>query len=544
MTLLRFLSLAPLRVTTMIALTGVISGLCSAAILAVINRALYASADAMGPAIVMMVLLIAAKIATNAISRWLLVKYAQETLTNLSIDLCRKVLAAPLRLVEQTGAHRVLTALTTDVPTLGVTLQTLPTLAVNSAVIIGCVCYLGWLYPMGLLALIAAVLVGMGVYWGLHTDFVGAIARARERRDDLMGSFREVTEGIKELKLNRRRREEFVADRLEAVAGQLKDENLVATRKYLYLDSWSQGLFYLMLAGILLLFPRDRANASEILTGFAFAALYMMNPAWAMIGSVPTLLAGANSLKKLDEMGLAFRDPGAENDARAARPAAPLADKLELANVRFRYEREDGEFHLGPIDLELGRGEVVFLIGGNGSGKTTLVKLLTGLYWPDSGDMRLNGETVDEAQADWYRQHFACVFFDFHLFDRLLGAHQADVDALANRYIEDLELGQKVTVAERAFSTTNLSQGQRKRLALLTALIEERPICVFDEWAADQDPHYKEVFYSRILPMLKAQGKIVVVVTHDDRFFHHGDRVIKLDDGKIDVIDRRRIKTA
>ena len=131
--------------------------------------------------------------------------------TRLSIDLCRGVLAAPLRLVEQTGAHRVLTALTTDVPTLGVTLQTLPTLAVNGAVIIGCVGYLGWLYPIGLLAMIAAVILGMGVYWALHSDFVGAIASARERRDDLMGSFREVTEGIKELKLNRGRRDEFVA---------------------------------------------------------------------------------------------------------------------------------------------------------------------------------------------------------------------------------------------------------------------------------------------------------------------------------------------
>ena len=149
------------------------------------------------------------------------------------------------------------------------------------------------------------------------------------------------------------------------------------------------------------------------------------------------------------------------------------------------------------------------LVGGNGSGKTTLVKLLLGLYAPDRGEIRLNGKPIGDAERERYRQHFSAVFFDFQLFDRLLGAQQSNADALAAAYLKELELDHKVSVHERRFSTTDLSQGQRKRLALLATLIEERPVCVFDEWAADQDPHYKAVFYSRVLPSLKARDRNV-----------------------------------
>jgi putative ATP-binding cassette transporter len=432
--------------------------------------------------------------------------------------------------------------LTSDVPALGATLQALPALTVNGAVIVGCGVYLSWLYPAGLLALLGVIAAGVGVYWVLHSGAIAAIAGARQSRDEIMKSYRELAEGIKELKIHRQRRHEFVTDRLVAVGARLKDRNLAAMRKYLYLDAWSQGLFYLMLAGVLFFFPRDLENSAEILTGFAFAALYMMNPVWAIIGALPTLASGATALKKLDEIGLAFRS--ADEPAAAARPTTPRVDTIELDGVAFSYDRDGGEFHLGPLDLTLARGEIVFLVGGNGSGKTTLLKLLTGLYSPAAGTVRLNGETITAETADWYRQHFAAVFFDFYLFDRLLGAVQPDVDALAAQYLGQLELEHKVRIVERQFSTTQLSQGQRKRLALLTALIEERPVCIFDEWAADQDPHYKEIFYTRILPMLKARGRIVVVVTHDDRFFHYGDRVVKLEDGRIDTAAQPQVKTA
>jgi putative ATP-binding cassette transporter len=91
-----------------------------------------------------------------------------------------------------------------------------------------------------------------------------------------------------------------------------------------------------------------------------------------------------------------------------------------------------------------------------------------------------------------------------------------------------------VQVKDGTLSTIELSQGQRKRLALLTAFLEDRPFYIFDEWAADQDPFFREVFYLQLLPELKAKGKTVLVISHDDRYYSLGDRIIKLDYGKIE----------
>jgi putative pyoverdin transport system ATP-binding/permease protein len=100
-----------------------------------------------------------------------------------------------------------------------------------------------------------------------------------------------------------------------------------------------------------------------------------------------------------------------------------------------------------------------------------------------------------------------------------------------------LQLDRKVTVADGVFSTVELSQGQRKRLALVMTYLEDRPFYVFDEWAADQDPLFKELFYTVLLCDLKSRGKTVVVITHDDHYYHVADRCVRLEDGRI-VEDR------
>jgi len=215
---------------------------------------------------------------------------------------------------------------------------------------------------------------------------------------------------------------------------------------------------------------------------------------------------------------------------------AEISPIVQWNEVVFSYGKENGTeapFALGPISLELHPGELVFVIGGNGSGKSTFVKVLTGLYQPTQGNVTLAGRMITEANREWYREHFSVVFSDFHVFHKLLGQSDSEAERLAPQYLRLLHMEQKVTVHERTFSTLDLSQGQRKRLALVTAYLEDRPIYVFDEWAADQDPQYKEIFYKTLLPDLRERGKLVVVITHDDRYFHLGNQVIKLEDGKI-----------
>lgn len=190
-------------------------------------------------------------------------------------------------------------------------------------------------------------------------------------------------------------------------------------------------------------------------------------------------------------------------------------------------------FHLGPIDAVFAPGEITFVVGGNGSGKSTLAKLITGLYVPQQGSITLNGEPIDHQNIEWFRQNTSAIFTDFHLFDEYLGFSGADLDDRVRHYLGLLRIDDKVTVHDGRLSTVALSQGQRKRLALVTALLEDRPIYLFDEWAADQDPQFREVFYREILADLAARGKTVIVITHDDRYFDAADHLIKLEIGSL-----------
>lgn len=193
----------------------------------------------------------------------------------------------------------------------------------------------------------------------------------------------------------------------------------------------------------------------------------------------------------------------------------------------------DAGFALGPIDLTFEPGQITFIVGGNGSGKSTLAKLITGLYVPRTGSLSLNGEQIDHENVEWFRQNSSAIFTDFHLFEDYLGFDRPGIDAEVQHYLEELQIAHKVTVRDGRLSTIDLSQGQRKRLALLTALLEDRSIYLFDEWAADQEPKFRDVFYTEILADLKARRKTVIVITHDDRYFHLADQLVKLDFGKL-----------
>jgi len=176
---------------------------------------------------------------------------------------------------------------------------------------------------------------------------------------------------------------------------------------------------------------------------------------------------------------------------------------------------------------------MVFIIGGNGSGKTTFVKLLTGLYAPENGAIYLNDEPIGPDNKEAYRRHFSAVFSDFYLFETMLGLVDNELDQRGSEYLQRLKLAHKVQIEKGKLSTTNLSQGQRKRLALLTAFLEDRPIYIFDEWAADQDPYFKDFFYMNLLPDLTAKHKTVFVITHDDRYYHLAERIITLENGQV-----------
>jgi putative ATP-binding cassette transporter len=267
----------------------------------------------------------------------------------------------------------------------------------------------------------------------------------------------------------------------------------------------------------------------------------MVGPLEALLLNIPRANRAHVSGERIDEITRAMSASETETD----KVSPPSLQSLGLRGVLHRYYHEQsGElFTLGPIDLEFRPGEITFLVGGNGSGKTTLAKLLVGLYPPEEGQIIFNGSIVDNTNRDHYRQLFSTIFSDFHLFDRLLQTGSADLDGEGNRLLAKLHLHNKVKVQDGAFDTLALSQGQRKRLALVVAYLENRPFFMFDEWAADQDPVFKEVFYREILPELRAMGKAVLVISHDDRYFHLADHLVRLESGCLTFNSRAQSKS-
>lgn len=201
--------------------------------------------------------------------------------------------------------------------------------------------------------------------------------------------------------------------------------------------------------------------------------------------------------------------------------------------LEYEYPGKNSEkFHFGPASTQFKRGEITFVTGGNGSGKSTLAKLLLGLYRPSAGSIYLGDQKIDNHNLLHYRAMFSAIFVDFHLFDQILPSEK-DTTALVNYYLKQLNLQDKVSIEDGRLSTTKLSQGQRRRLALMMSFLDKKPVCVFDEWAADQDPLFRDVFYRKILRALAALKKVVIVISHDSAYFKYADRIIQMDYGKV-----------
>ena len=535
--LVRFLLRGPKRTLLVLLATGLLSGVCSAGLLAVVNVLVHQTGGVPRALALLFAALAVAKIAAHGVSQLSLVYLVQDAVLDLGLKLCAQVTRSSLRTLEKKGPSHILAVLTDDVSTVAWALQCVPGLTINGAVLVGGAVYLAWLSWTIFLGVVGLMLVGTLTYKILHDRAFRVIYAARESRASLFRHFRSLTEGIKELLMHRGRREAFLSEDLTHTALSLRHLNLVATKQYMIADAWTQFLFYGLIGAILLVFADLLKLPGESLTGYVFTILYLMNPLWAVIGTVPTLIRGQVALEKIEGLALGFDSLEEDREADMGfLPQTLQTASLELEGVVFSYE-DDGpgndRFVLGPVDFRLGPGDLVFIVGGNGSGKSTFVKLLVGLYRQRLGEIRLGGRPIADSNRDWYRQHFSVVFSDFYLFEKFLGLDKKTLDVRAQMYLRRLALDQKVQVTDQRLSTTDLSQGQRRRLALLTAYLEDRPFYVFDEWAADQDPQYKEVFYTELLPELRARGKAVAVITHDDRYFHLGDRIIKLDEGKI-----------
>ncbi|MEN5084390.1 cyclic peptide export ABC transporter [Bosea sp. TWI1241] len=458
----------------------------------------------------------------------------QRIVARLRQDVCARILRAPLAQIEQMKSPRLLAVLNGDVEKIAEFGNHFAGYTTALAIVLGCFAYLFALsVPLVCLGL---VLVALGAVLNNRamSAWLARFDEARGLEDRLQKQYRAIIEGAKELRLNRRRRLRLERQGIGALTDRIAAVNGRAYAIFWAVDTISIALIFVFVGTVLALRPYLGIE-NEAITGFIIVMLFAKGPIEELASALPVFSQAQIALRRIALLTTSLAEAGPDGDD-AARPPR-FRESLALDGVRHRFEGGSG-FALDIPRLAIRRGEITFVVGGNGSGKTTLIKLLLGLYRPCSGAVLVDGAPVTAAGLDAYRQLFSGVFADYHLFDEIMAAPGGD--ARVGAWLQRLGLAGVVSVADGRLSTTDLSTGQRKRLAYIHAVLEDRPILMFDEWAADQDPEFRALFYRTLLPELRSAGKTVIAVSHDDRYFDAADRVVHMSGGRVAAIESRQ----
>lgn len=464
----------------------------------------------------------------------------QARIAELRLRLTDKIRRAELRTVEQMGRSQLYAVVAHETNHLAQNFPLLVSAAQGLFLLAFCLLYIAALSAVAFVAI--AALVSAGLYWfarqrqALNESMVGVHAQEAA----MLESLTHVTEGFASIRLNAARNDALFAS-YTRIVDQLESVVVGIGGRWALLILFANAFLYALLGIVVLVLPLFFDGYSDTIYKVAAAAIFCVWPVGAITAAAPLYSRATVGL------GHVFRLEDTLDASLAGGGARPVPSRSRFGDFRqIRYEEiafayrdaaGSDDFRVGPWSLQLRRGELLFLLGSNGSGKSTALKLMSGLYPPAGGRIVVDGVAVDPGTLQEFRELFSCIFPDFHLFDRLHGLEHvepAQVEALIAR----MGLVEKVSFAGGRFSTQDLSTGQRKRLAMIVTLLEDREIAFFDEWAADQDAHFREQFYAEILPGLKARGKTVVVVTHDDRFWHVADRTVTLDLGQVVESDR------
>ncbi|MFM5584866.1 multidrug ABC transporter permease/ATP-binding protein [Aeromonas veronii] len=510
----------PFIAITLLSLLSAVSGI---GVIAFINQSLIESIGDPLPILGQLVGLIVLLLVITLGSQLALTTLGHHFVYRLRGRLLKQLLDTDVARIRQIGQGPLLASLSSDIGQITIAFVRLPELVQGLVLTLGSALYLGWLSPALLGVTALWVTVTMVVGWLLVNRVYRHLSHMRQAEDRLYQNYQAIIAGNKELALNRERAHFVYHQLYEQNARDYRQQIIRADTYHLSAVNWSN---IMMLGAIGLVFFLANglgwANTNVAAT-FALTLLFLRTPLLQGIGALPTLLAAQVAFEKIAALNLA--EPDADFPLP---PAIRPWQRIELEQVSFHYQGE-GCFAVGPFDLVIEKGEQIFIIGGNGSGKSTLAMLLTGLYQPVSGRILLDGEPVTDRNG--YLALFSAIFTDYHLFQHLLGPEPKD--ELVAEWLERLQMGSKLTIEDGFIADIELSQGQRKRVALLLALAEQREVMLFDEWAADQDPQFRRIFYQVLLPRLKEMGKTVIAISHDDHYFPLADRLLEMRQGQL-----------
>ncbi len=459
------------------------------------------------------------------------IKLSQVLFWNLRMKVLTLVLNANYQQLESRKIE-IHTALLSDVNIL--TGASMSIIDFFTAVIlaISCLFYLSTISMQLFLVTLAVAFAGITIYHFSSKKNVKDFQKARNLEDKFKEYFDAMLDGFKEIFIEPRKGQALYKDKLLDVASEAYRNNTAAFTGYLNNQITGQILFYILISAVLLFFSTSLKIKSADIVSFIFTLLYLLSSIETIMVLLPSLarsrIASRHLLKLKDELENARFD----NPVPKKYILRSEFDQLSVKGLEFRYGSQKNDFGIGPINFDVLKGDVVFIYGGNGSGKTTFIYSVLGLCSPTAGEIKLNDIVINDQNYPEYRTIFSVVFSNFYLFNEILGIEHFKEEKF-NYYLQLFELEKKVKMNGRALSTTDLSTGQRKRLALIVILMEEKPVLVMDEWAADQDPHFRKKFYMEIIPLLKKEGVTIIAITHDDKYYHVADKLYRMDYGKL-----------
>jgi putative ATP-binding cassette transporter len=471
-------------------------------------------------------------ISSRTISALAMERLSGTAIAEIRLHLAKEILSTPLDHLEGVGETRLLTGLTKEVMAVSMEIPTLVNLCSSVGMVFALMLYIAWLSPIGALFVAIAVFIGAPLHWLFLRRLIALSYDAGKAWDRLYRNLDGLVSGLKQLKLNSGRKDEFIKIDIT----QRQTEFLLSKSQVVFAGAMAsnsaQSIFLALLGFSLFALTADRQDHGYIGAEFLFAVIYLMGPLERVLGSFASLGEVNAAYKRLRELGLSLS--AVKKDDRATLVGQPPIEwsRLSLRQVSYLYPGESG-FVFGPVDLTLSRGEIIFVTGGNGSGKSTFAKLVAGLYVPRCGEIVLGQSKIDEACRQSYREQFTAVLDDVYLFERLWPKAVRDAE-IGEKYLKQWGLAQLVEIRDGCFTNaTALSRGQKKRLALVAAIMEDRAIYIFDEWAADQDAVSRRYFYETFLPELRRMQKLVIVLTHDEGYDEVADRIIRFHDGKL-----------
>jgi putative ATP-binding cassette transporter len=517
-----------------IAVMAGLSGMMNALLLAIINMAAADPADEAANFRYMLMFGAAIGIFITA-QYWLLSKSSQMVeacLNSLRLRVLDKILRADLLPLESIGRTQLYYIFSKETVSISQAATTI-VIAGQAGLMVACsIIYLAIISRSAFFLTLAFTAVGVVMHFRMSRRMDRDMAATVKKEHIFLALLSELLAGFKEVKLNPDRAR-GLRDSMRETSESLRALKLKSTDHFNKHYIFSQSAFYVLIAALVFLLPRFSEAYSEVLQKVTATILFIVGPLTGFIGAIPIVSAANVAVDNIERMETELSNAQENLPLDDTTPARKTFRQIRLENVAFWYgDKPNGGFRLGPLDLTIEHGEILFLVGGNGSGKSTLLKLLTSLYYPKEGSLSVDGFRVDTASYREYRSLFSVIFTDYHLFDRLYGVHDYNIERI-NDLLNEFQLANKTRLVGDHWQTTDLSTGQRKRLALITAYLDKKPIYVLDEWAADQDPPFRRYFYETILPELKRAGATVIAATHDDHYFHLADRVLKLDFGQL-----------